>query len=112
MFPVRPALCVLVVCALVSPLGQPRSTAVVDRFEGDRAVLVTDAGETVVVSRERLPREGRFVDAVVRVALAHGTATALSYDAAATRRRRRRARTRFGVLSRPLDSPDENSTQR
>ena len=110
MFPVRLALCVIVVCSLVSPLGQPRSTAVVDRFEGDRAVLVTDAGETVALSGERLPREGRHVDAVFRVTLAHGTVTWLSYDAVATRHRGQRTRTRLDRLARRPDGRGGNQS--
>ncbi|MFC5972922.1 DUF3006 domain-containing protein [Halomarina salina] len=104
MLSIRHALCVLLVCTLVSPLGQPRSTAVVDRFEGDRAVLATDGDETVVLARERLPREGRHVDAVFRLSLAHGAVTSLTYDAVATRYRGSRARSRFDRLSRPLGS--------
>lgn len=109
MFGLRPALCVLVCCALVSPVGQPRTTAVVDRFEGDRAVLVLDDGGVVTVDGDRLPSEGRHVDAVFRVALAHGTLAAVEYDPRRTRRRSRTARTRFDRLARPLDSP-ENQT--
>jgi hypothetical protein len=103
----RRAVCLLALL-LVAPLDRPRTTAVLDRFEGDRAVLVTDDGATLVVARDRVPREGRSVDAVLRVASAHGTVTTLRYDAVATRQRRREARARFDRLAGPR--PDANAT--
>ncbi|MFD1515187.1 DUF3006 domain-containing protein [Halomarina rubra] len=109
MFGLRPALCVLVCCALVSPVGQPRTTAVVDRFEADRAVLVTDDGRMVTVGHEALPPEARHVDAVVHVALAHGTLVSAEYDASETRRRAGRARGRLDRLARPLVPPGNQS---
>jgi hypothetical protein len=89
----------LVVLTLVAPLGQPRTTAIVDRFEGDRAVLVTDDGRSVVVERSRLPQRGRHLDAVLRVTLAHGTLTSVEYDRDASRRRARSMQARFHRLA-------------
>jgi len=76
----RYALALVLALTLVAPPGQPRTTAVVDRFEGDRAVLVTDDGRQVVVGLSRLPASGRYADAVLRVTLAHGTLTCVEYD--------------------------------
>ncbi|MWG36727.1 DUF3006 domain-containing protein [Halomarina oriensis] len=93
------ALGLLLVLTLVTPLGHPLTTAVVDRFEGDDAVLVTDDGRQVTVERARLPERGRHVDAVFRVSLAHGTLTSAEYDASATRQRSRSVRRRFDRLA-------------
>lgn len=104
----RYALALVLTLTLVAPPGQPRTTAVVDRFEGDRAVLVTDDGRQVVVGRSRLPASGRYADAVLRVTLAHGTLTSVEYDREASRRRARTARTRFDRLASSRDPANQS----
>ncbi|WP_254535020.1 DUF3006 family protein [Halomarina litorea] len=99
------ALLALSLTAPVDPAGSAPTTrtAVLDRFEGDRAVLVVedaDSPETLTVDPARLPSAGRHVDAVFAVSLAHGSLTSVEYDRRATRRRTRSARQRFAGLAR------------
>ncbi len=84
-------------------------TAVLDRFEGDRAVLVVDGGDSLVVDATRLPTAGRHVDAAFAVGLAHGALTGVEYDPRETRRRGRAARERFDRLARAQSSGDPDS---
>lgn len=84
-------------------------TAVLDRFEGDRAVLVVDGGDSLVVDATRLPTAGRHVDAAFAVGLAHGALTGVEYDPRETRRRGRAARERFDRLARAQSSSDSDS---
>ncbi|MFC6835304.1 DUF3006 domain-containing protein [Halomarina ordinaria] len=83
--------------------GASTETAVVDRFEGETAVLVLDRGGTVHRPRSALPPAGRSVDAVFRAHLLFGRVVALEYDPDATRERRRTARERFDRLTRERD---------
>lgn len=86
---------------------------VLDRFEGEQAVLVLELdGEDVadlVVERARLPREGRHQDAVFRVELADGEPTRLRYRPGLTRKRGRDAQRRFDRLARrpPREATEE-----
>lgn len=87
-------------------------TAVLDRFEGDLAVLVLEAGgETVgekVVDRAALPEDARHTDAVLRLTLEVGNIVAAEYDAAETEERGEVAQSRFDRLSRrPPGADDE-----
>jgi len=87
-------------------------TGVVDRFEGDRAVVLLEAdGDTVgerVLDTDRLPEDGRRVDAVLRVELRDGDVVDVSYEPDETTRRSERARRRFDDLSsRPPSADDE-----
>jgi hypothetical protein len=87
-------------------------TAVLDRFEGDLAVLVLEAGgETVgekVVDRAALPEDARHADAVLELTLAVGDVVAVAYDADETEERGEAAQSRFDRLSRrPPDADDE-----
>jgi len=92
-------------------------TGVVDRFEGDLAVVLLEAdGETVgerALDRARLPEAGRSVDAVLRVEIEDGRVAAVSYEPDESERRSERARRRFDELSsRPPtvdDAPDSES---
>src|SRR6056297_1247413 len=91
-------------------------TAVVDRFEGDQAVLLLeDDGETVgerVLDRGRLPADGGHVDAVLRVELQDGDVVDASYDPDETTNRSERARRRFDDLSsRPPSADDESDSE-
>lgn len=91
-------------------------TGVVDRFEGDQAVLLLEAdGETVgqrVLDKTRLPEDGSHVDAVLRVELRDGTVVAVSYEPAESERRSERAQRRFDELSsRPPSADDESDTE-
>jgi len=84
--------------------------AVLDRFEGDRAVLVVerDGGtEEVVLDRGALPEAGRHADAVFRLRLGDGTAYDPTYLPGRTAERRGRARRRFDRLSRRPPSDPE-----
>ena len=88
-------------------------TGVVDRFEGDQAVLLLEAdGETVgerAVGTSQLPEDGRHVDAVLRVELRDGAVVDASYEPAETERRSDRARRRFDELSSRPPSADDDS---
>jgi hypothetical protein len=85
--------------------------AVLDRFEGDRAVLLLERdAETVgdlTVDRERLPPEAREQDAVLRVVVADGRLREAAYDAGETDRRSERMRSRFDRLARRRDDDDD-----
>lgn len=80
-------------------------TAVVDRFEDDRAVLVLERdGETageLVIDAERLPDDGRTVDAVFEVVLSEGAPTDVAFRPERTEHRAESAQRRFDRLSRP-----------
>ncbi|MUV59312.1 DUF3006 domain-containing protein [Halobacterium sp. CBA1126] len=86
-------------------------TAVVDRFEGDLAVLLLEAdGESVaerVLDRERLPEAARHVDAVLTVELVDGDVEAMDYEPTATEERAEDAQSRFDRLSRRPPRDDE-----
>lgn len=81
----------------------PDRTAVLDRFEGERAVLVLDDRRApLAVDRSALPPAGRHAGAVFRVRVAHGTLASVRYDPGRTRRRAREARGRVDRLADPL----------
>ena len=87
-------------------------TGVVDRFEGDQAVVLLEAdGETVAeraLPSSRLPEDGRQVDAVVSVTVRDGDVTDVAYRAEASERRADRARRRFDALSSRPPSAEES----
>lgn len=90
-------------------------TAVVDRFEGDSAVLLLEAdGETVaehVLDVERLPEEGRHVDGILEVEIEDDAVVDVTYAPEETAERADRAQRRFDALSeRPPSSEDDSST--
>ena len=80
--------------------------AVLDRFEGDLAVLLLEADEEtvgdVVAERDRLPDAARHADAVLRVVVEDGRLVDARYDERTTRERSDRAQSRFDRLSRRL----------
>lgn len=85
-------------------------TAVVDRIEGDTAVLLVEArGEVVarrLVRRRALPRAARHDDAVVTVTVVNDSVAAITYRPVETARRKRRAERRFELLAEPAPDGD------
>lgn len=69
----------------------------IDRFEGDRAVLRTNAGQELVVPRNELPAHAREGDVLT---------ISFGQDAAATDERAQRAK---DMLNEILSSNNENS---
>lgn len=88
-------------------------TAVLDRFEGDLAVLVLEQGGTDVaeypVEREIIPEAGRHQDAVFKLLVESGNVTELTYKPVETKERKEAAQDRFDRLSQrpPPEESDE-----
>lgn len=87
-------------------------TGVVDRFEGEQAVILLESeGEIideVVVSTGDLPEAGRHDDAVLRITREQGIIEAIEYDKEETKNREETVQERFKDLSqRP---PSNNDT--
>lgn len=88
-------------------------TGVIDRFEGDLAVILLEADGEVVdektLEREELPDDGAHADAVLDVELTDGEVTDVSYDREETVQRKERAQSRFDRLAKrpPNDSDSE-----
>lgn len=86
--------------------------AVVDRFEEKLAVLLLEeGGDTVgevVVDQERLPEEGRHVDAVLEVELEDDDLVNVAYEKEETADRSEQAQSRFDSLSQRPTSGDED----
>lgn len=84
--------------------GDERYTAVIDRFEGRRAVLLLEEDEGVVdelvVSEWRLPEDARHPDAVLSVRVRDGEFVTADYDPEETERRTSDAQSRFDRLAR------------
>lgn len=78
-------------------------TAVIDRFEGDLAVLLLeheeDTVEDIAVDRSVLPNEARHIDAVLSVVVQDGELLDASYRPDETRLRKESAQERFDRLS-------------
>jgi len=91
-------------------------TAVLDRLEGDLAVLIVeDDGEAIddlVVPIEDLPADGREPDAILEVEVACDDVTDVTYDPTETEARAERAQDRFDRLARRPDEPDDSSNTR
>ncbi|WP_327051939.1 DUF3006 domain-containing protein [Halomicrococcus gelatinilyticus] len=87
-------------------------TGVVDRFEGDQAVILlesdTEVVDEVVVDEREIPEDGRHVDAVLRVELEEEDVVRISYEAEETEERKSRVQDRFERLSErpPSDERD------
>lgn len=84
-------------------------TAVIDRFEGDLAVLLLERNsetvDDVAVPRAELPPDARHQDAVLRVTVEDGEVQQATYEAEETDKRKDRAQSRFDRLSqRPPES--------
>jgi len=77
--------------------------AVLDRFEGDRAVLLVEDGEAIVgelvVRAGRLPADGSHQDAVVRATVQNGHLVSARADPEASERRIAEAQDRFDRLA-------------
>lgn len=87
-----------------TPIDDGAYTAVLDRFEGNLAVLLVEDGDSVVgdavVARERLPESGRHQDAVFDVVFEDGDPVDFDYRPETTEERREGAQSRFDRLSR------------
>jgi len=87
-------------------------TGVIDRFEGDLAVVLLEAGGDVVdevtIERDDLPENAAHENAVLSVTLAGDDVLDVSYDDEETTRRTRDARERFDRLAErpPRDEDD------
>lgn len=86
-------------------------TAVVDRIEGEDAVLEVDGDDDrweLVVERDELPTDGRHADAILEVRVEDEQLVEAIYQPEETGRRRQRSQDRFDRLSRrPPGSDDE-----
>ena len=86
-------------------------TAVIDRFEGDQAVLMVEDGDELVdelVVREgRLPDDARQQDAVLDVTMQNGNLVSAHHDPDETDRRKSAAQDRFDRLARRPDDDSE-----
>lgn len=82
-------------------------TAVLDRFEGDYAILILEAdGEAVdrvMVDPTVLPEAGQHRDAVFTVEVSDTEIVAIQYDPDTTDDRQTTAREQFDQLSQRLD---------
>lgn len=87
-------------------------TAVLDRFEGEYAILQLEAdGEAVdqvMVERSDLPEVGRHQDAVFTVEVSDTELVAVAYEPETTDDRREAAGERFDRLSQRLDDDPES----
>jgi hypothetical protein len=92
----RVALLALCLLSFQPPLA---GTAVVDRFEGDHAVLVFDDGHERVVALDRLPPPARTPDAVVWAVTVGERLHYADFRPAATRRRAIHEQARFDRLA-------------
>ncbi|MFC5972923.1 DUF3006 domain-containing protein [Halomarina salina] len=85
--------------------------AVLDRFEGDLAVLLLEADEETVgdvsISVERLPEAAHHTDAVLHVTVEDGDLVDARYDEDETEARADRVQSRFDRLSRRLGDGDD-----
>ena len=94
-------------------MAHPRYTAVLDRFEEQRAVLLLERDgeqiEELVVPTELLPPAGREQDAIFTVRVDSDTLTTITYDAEATEKRSDSAQDRFDSLSRSLSDAQDSA---
>ena len=88
-------------------------TAVVDRFEGDLAVVLLERdGETVddiAIQRTELPEKARHQDGILRVSIEDGELREASYKAEETDERAEHAQSRFDRLSRRPSEPESDT---
>jgi hypothetical protein len=87
-------------------------TAVLDRFEGEYAIVQLEAdGEAldqVMVERADLPEVGRHQDAVFTVKVSDTELVAVEYEPETTEERQADAQDRFDRLSQRLDDESES----
>jgi Protein of unknown function (DUF3006). len=85
-------------------------TAVLDRYEGDLAVLVVEAdGEDIAettLNRDKLPEDCRSVDDILEVIFNDGVSTAFVKRDTLTDQRHEEAQDRFDRLSRRRSNDD------
>lgn len=85
--------------------------AVLDRIEGDRAVLLLeesgDIVDELVVAEARLPADGRHDGAVFDVRVEDGDLVEASYRPQATEERRRSVQERFDRLADSLGDEED-----
>ena len=95
--------------------GDGRYTAVIDRFEGERAVLLLEDDEEVaaelVVSERRLPEDALHTDAVLSVRVRDGELVTAEYDPEETERRTSDAQSRFDRLARRPDESEVSDSE-
>ena len=88
------------------------TTGVVDRFEGEQAVVLLESDaavvDEVVLDEQQIPEDGRHVDAVLRVELEEEDVVRMSYDAAETEERKTSVQDRFERLSERPPSDDSD----
>lgn len=87
-------------------------TGVVDRFEGDQAVVLLESeGEVVdemVVNADELPEAGRHDDAVLQISIEDGEIESIAYSEEETDSRKESAQSRFQDLSQRPHSSDSD----
>ena len=87
-------------------------TGVVDRFEGEQAVVLLESDaavvDEVVLDEQEIPEDGCHVDAVLRVELEETDVVRIAYDAAETEERKTSVKDRFERLSERPPSDDSN----
>ena len=87
--------------------------AVLDRFEGEQAILVIEREGTDVEDRiltiDRLPEDGQHVDAVFQITIDGDEIVAVEYNSEMTENRAESAQRRFDRLSKrpPREDDDE-----
>lgn len=84
--------------------------AVLDRFEGDLAVLEVTAGDEqyeLVVDEAELPADARQADAVLEVTVCDGGLADAVYDGEASEERSENAQRRFDRLSERLPRDED-----
>ncbi|WP_458189476.1 DUF3006 domain-containing protein [Haladaptatus sp. NG-WS-4] len=88
-------------------------TAVLDRFEGDLAVLLLESdGETVdelIMDQDELPESGRHQDAIFTITIDEETVEKIQYRPTETEDRTTDAQKRFDRLARRPSNDDEDS---
>lgn len=112
MRPLPALVAVLLVIAVFPASGGAvtRTTAVLDRFEGDHAVLVTADERRLVLPRSAVPPAGRHADAVFRVVLQDDRVIDLRYRPEESRERAQRAQDRFDRLAEEPDGETETDS--
>ncbi|APE95685.1 DUF3006 domain-containing protein [Halodesulfurarchaeum formicicum] len=78
-------------------------TGVVDRFEGDQAVILLEADggtvDEVVLTRSALPADGDRVDAILRIVREGDEIREIEFDAEESKRRKESVNDQFDRLS-------------
>lgn len=89
--------------------------AVVDRFEGDLAVVLLENDEETIgelaVPQSQLPEDGRHQDAILSVTVRDGDLVDASYDPEETERRANEAQDRFDRLAERPPREEDDTTE-